>query len=535
MPSAVKYVPPTDRWRNSLTPTILAEKTERHKQYAEAMKYYKGKHVPQLVFDPETEPDDNVTVNLVRMAVDHTASFLFSESPVWEAVAPTAGGDAGAEKVEETDEEVFIRKFFKEAGGLAIFTKMVQRGFLGGHVFVRVKPPRAFDKYPRLILLEPTAVTVWWKADDEGEILWYEYRYTVGDQIYIQDFVADRENGRWLIYTYASKEDNDDIDIPQENQLLGIPGPHGLGFGRVRLLNQMFQERMEFKLVRPNSEADVGTDNKGRDYAIHSSDIAPIVEWPHIPDPDNYYGMSEAVELDLQDTINRIWSKINQIVREHADPIDVVLGADVQDVTPLGDDLMVVSGQGAKVQRMEMRGDLGAAVATVDKLTETFLSLVRVVILKGDAKDLQRVTNTSIRTLFIDMLAKNNLLRDTYGAGLVKIARLALMMSKKPFAGKELEVEIEWKSPLPVDLTEVANINALAINAGYRSLETAARELGDDWEVERAAMANEHDLAMQRQEEQLSMMSKFETPAPENRKKEPNQDKNPNQPDKRDT
>src|SRR5690606_15065275 len=131
-----------------------------------------------------------------------------------------------------------------------------------------------------------------------------------------------------------------------------------------------------------------------------------------------------------------------------------------------------------------------------------YLSIVRVVILKGDFKDLQRVTNAAVRTLFVDALAKNAQLQSSYGSGLEKIARLALLMSgDASLASKaeSIDIKVKFHNPLPVDQTEISNINALAINAGYRSLRTAATELGDDWVFERAAIETEAEMKIKRE------------------------------------
>src|SRR5690606_17909455 len=121
MPSALRYVPPDDKWRTNLTPSIINEKTARHRLYRRALKYYRGEHTKQLLFNPDTEPDDNVVINLVKTTADRTASFLFPEAPVFE-IDP--------ENPDETPEEAFIHGFIKANGGVAFLTKMAIRGFL---------------------------------------------------------------------------------------------------------------------------------------------------------------------------------------------------------------------------------------------------------------------------------------------------------------------------------------------------------------------------------------------------------------------
>ena len=491
MPGAIRYVEPSDKWRSSLTPAILNEKQKRHQQYRQALKYYDGEHIPQLEVDDE-DPDDNVAINLVKTAADRTASFLFSEMPVFET---------DPLEPDETPSEKYVRETFEQNGGLAFLTKVALRGFLSGHCFIRIRAPRAWETHPKMTLLNPLSVTVWWNADDEGDVLWYEHRYTVGDVIYVKDYVADYQNKSWKIYTYraAEREERDIPAVPQEVGLLGSPGPHGTGYGPEPILSGLFDSTVVFKNIR----------EEGRNYALHTSLIPPLVEWAHLPHPDNYYGQGEASNLDLQDTINRIWSEINRIVREHSDPLDVVLGADIEDIRPYSDGLLTIDGTNPKAQRLEFKGDLSAAVETANKLVETFLAIVRVVILKGEAKDLQRVTNAAVRTLFIDALAKNAQLQASYGGGMVKLARLSLKMSGKAelaAQAEEMPLRLKFANPLPVDQTEIANINALALAGKYRSRRTASTELGDTWVFEQAAMDTEEEEFLEKEVHRIEIL-----------------------------
>lgn len=480
MPAAIEYVPPTDSRRNALNTELIAERQRRRDRYLTALKYYDGNHPDQLEYDPDIEPNDNTHINLVQITADRTASFLFPAVPIIQ-IDPDA--------IAETDEEKWARTMIEDNGGLFFLIKLAIRGFLAGHAFVRVIPPRKIGRTrtkPKLVLLDPLTVTIFWNADDVGEVLWYENRYKVGDDVMIQDYVwrpEKGEAGEWEIYTYKAEAE-------KVSYLLNYNfSPHGAG-SQIRSEYMDYIDAGSFKLVPAKD---------GRDYAIHASPIPPIIEFAHLPHPDDRYGHGEVTQKDLQDTINRVWSAINRIVRKHSDPVDVILGADVDDIEQ-GDDVMTVPQNDAKVQRLEMRGDLTAAVSTVEKLIETYLSVARVVLLKGEAKDLQRVTNASVRTLFVDALAKNEILRHSYGNAIERMVKLAMMMSGEPFAPKaaDLDIVCQWPEALPVDKTEVANINAILVPMGVRSKRTAAKAMGDNWAFEQAAIETEAEQDLKR-------------------------------------
>lgn len=482
MPAAVRYVTPLDPEREALNSQAQQELIRRRASYNEAVRYYIGTQDEQLKQVDPLDPDDNTTINMVKMTGDRTVQFLFPEIPKFET---------DPESIDDTDEEIYLQKCFEANGGLFMLTKLGLRGFLAGHTFIRVKPNLGKGKYPRLILIDPATITVFWKADDVGEVLWYEQRYVVGNDFYIQDFIRSKDQTKWFTRLFVAKGSN-------SAYLDGYPTNHGTYYIQNNIL--------ELKTL-PFEEVGIPE--------IHNSPIAPIVEFRHLPHPDDYYGLGEFTQKDLQDVINRIASERNRIVRENSDPVDVVTGADVDDVDGEGG-IMTIPNAAARVTRLEMKGDLTGITAVLDKLIETYLAIARVVLLKGEAKDLQRVTNASVRTLFLDMLAKNMLLQASYGESLKQICKLLLtigyandMVVANP---EELDIQIHFGSPLPVDLLEIATINQLAITQGYMSGYTAATRLNLDPKFEQTHTDQEKAKNLEDQQKQMEMQAKFAPP-----------------------
>lgn len=487
MPSSIKYIPPTTPERNGFTSAISAERRIRRDRYRKALDYYEGEHDPQLVKE-DNQPDDNTYINLVKMTADRTVAFLFPKTPVIETDPTT---------VEPTEEELFIKRFLEENGSLSALSKIALRGFLSGHNFVRVKPPtkRKGMTTARMIPLDPTTVSIYWRADDVADVLWYETRYYVGADLYIEDFVYQEASDTWIIYTYRKKGSYNPLtDI--------VPTRHGEA-GSLYNLDGVEFDGANFELV--------GT-------ARHDYHIPPIIEWEHLPHPDDRYGMGEFTQQDLQDTINRIASERNRIVRENSDPVDVITGADAEEIINEGG-LVTIANSQARATRLELKGDLSGITTVLDKLIETYLAIARVVLLKGEAKDLQRVTNASVRTLFLDALSKNELLQNTYGFALGRICKLALMMGyasgELASNPEELQPTIKFETPLPIDLTEIANINAIMVGMGGRSLRTASTAMGDDWAFEVSAMEAEDDFSIARQKKRMEAFPPVEGSNPD--------------------
>lgn len=485
MPSALEYTPPTDKRRGDFNSDLLKEVKTRREKYKQALDYYLGEQKYPFPDDEDMSSSDATIINLVKMTADRTAEFLFSAMPRFE-LDPTIPTD--------TDEEIWIKKFFEFNGGLTTLAKLALRGFLSGHCFVQVKQVAEekrnskVKQYPQLLVLDPTSVSVYWRADDVGDVLWYEKRYYVGKELFIQDFVKKGE--QWVIMTYKSP-------IAEVGLFESIPTLHG-GLWNVNFDNALFEA-----YGKP---------------ALHTSPIPPIIEWPHLPHPDDRYGLGEFTNKELQDTINQIASARNRIVRENSEPTDVLTGADIQEIKDDGP-IIAIPNPAAKVQRLEMKGDLTAISLVLKETIETYLAIARVVLLKGEAKDLQRVTNASVRTLFLDMLAKNNLLQYAYGQALVQIVTLALSMGFETGSVKknpvDMEIAIKWESPLPTDMTELANVFSILASIGAVSKRTIATEMGYDWSFEETAMSSEKETAMEDARMQLEMQAEFAPPPTE--------------------
>jgi hypothetical protein len=453
MPKAIYYVPPTSPDRNGFTQEVTAERTNRRKAYRTALDYYLGKHDAQLEIVDDV--DDNTTRNLVKLTADRTVSFLFPNPPTVET---------DPSSVNETPEEKWLREFFMHNGGLSSLSKLTLNGFLSGHCFVRIKPD---SPYPRMVILDPTSTTIYWRANDSEEVLWYEQRYRVGDTPYITDFVRINSKS-WRIHTYRQK--------PQ----VAIRAFPSYMYGDNANLDYLDFEAGGFELV---------------ETAVWDAPFPPIIEWEHLPHPDSRYGLGEFTQKELQDSINRIASTLQRIVRENGDPVDVITGADVDEVQNSGE-IMTVPSPDARVTRLQISGDLGAITSALDRDVLLYLAVARVVLLNGGASELQRVTNTSVRTLFVDMLAKNALLQDAYGDGLRRISATALAIGVTTGQVNKVvplyDIYVKFGSALPVDMTEIANVNALALNGGYMDKRTAAENIGLDWQFVKASLAEEH-------------------------------------------
>lgn len=443
MPAALAYIPANKKDRQRFSTLAITEYEAQSRNFATALRYYEGNPDAMLVREPG-EPDFNTPINLTKMTAERTAAFLFGEMPRFE-LEPKAQG--------ETPEEAYLRETFTQNGGLPFFIKMATRGFLAGHNYVMVTPSKP---YPRIQMIDHLNVTVYWDVNDTEHVLWYEYRYYEDGYVWLKDFVHN-DDGTWTIYRYKGMR-VENLDMMQV--LSGSP--------------------MAWYYTRQGVYKPMGS-------VKYDLPVPPIIAWAHLPSPNSHYGLSEFSQKQLEDAINRTMGLITRIVTESSNPVDVVTGADAEEIQD--GDIITITNPAARPYRLEMKGDLTAITSTLNKMIEMYLAVARVVLLKGDAKDLQRVTNASVRTLFLDMLAKNNVLLASYERALRQIAITVLWLA---YLNNELsthpatlpQIEVRTATPLPVDQLEMATINQMLHAMHARSRRTIATTMGDDWNYE---------------------------------------------------
>lgn len=426
MPGAMVYTPPNDARRNDFIAIGKSERDERKNLYLGVRNYYDG-HQKRHLNKKENEPDDNVVYNMIQVAIDRTVSHLFSQMPMFELDPNTS---------EETKDEGWLRTTWDENGGLLFLTATAMNGAFGGHNYVRVFPPS--PEYPngRTLNIDPTQIITYWRTDDMDKVVWYEQRWQDGDATHVTDFI-NRESS-WEIVHYI-----DD------------------GGG--------------FRIAEKDTWA---------------NPLSPIYAWQHLPNPNRYYGYGEVRSFSVQDTINLLYSEMARIVRYHASPKTVAIGVSAGDIKPTSiDEMWSIEDADATIQNLEMQSELVASQALVQELQDHYLSASRVVLLRGEVKDFQRVTNTGVRTVFLDMTAKNQILVAGYKRAIRQISRRLSIAA----LGRELLPEVNFVDPLPTDRKELVDTLAIERNAGFVSRETGSTTLGHHWPTELQKMKREAD------------------------------------------
>ena len=434
MPVAIKYAEPQDQSREQELAGFNSERQQRTRAYNKAMDYYLGKQ-KRILERKDGEPDDNVILNLIQLTADRTVNFIFPSMPKFEL---------DTNNTDTNPQEEWISQAFEHNGGLNTLQKMALIGFLGGHVYIRVKPPRyddVNDTYAKFFLLDPSQMITYWKADDIEYVLWHEQRFKIGEDEFIIDFVNNGDS--WEIIEYAKTSNSNTWEKT----------------------------------------------NKGSKW---NHKEGPIVHWQHLPLPSSFYGLNEARDLELQDTLNLIVGEMARIVRYHSTPRTVIFGVAGEEVQETGIDKMwSVDNTDARIENLEMQSELVPARELALYLQDTYLAMRRVVILRGEVKDFQRVTNTGVRTVFMDMLAKRNILIRQYSKGLQTLAHIMQLVSSQDTSVLPVITNID---PLPLDEREAVEVGALKVQNFLTSRETVNADLDQVWSNESMKMQKEAEL-----------------------------------------
>lgn len=328
---------------------------------------------------------------------------------------------------------------WQAAGGATLLLNLAKNGGFSGQCFARVTQPDGMNT--AVFPLNPANIIVWWDADDLTQVLWYELRWNVGKRHYRQDIIYNVDS--WVIRDFEQIS------------------------GRWHMV--------------PDGET------------VWPFTLAPIVDWQHLEEPNQYYGSHEFQHLGLNDHVNKVASDISRILRFHAFPRTVAIGVEKTDIQESGiDDLWTIPNPDAKVQNLEMESDLTASMEFLKLLMAHYDAESRVVKVSGTLDSFKSVTNLGIRTAFMPMLSKNETLRRMYDVGIRGISTRLLMVNGEPLP--EQELSIIWPEPLPIDRREqVANVQA-ELNLAIISPQTAARDLGRNYDAERELIADSFEF-----------------------------------------
>ena len=390
--------------------------------------------------------DDNVIGNFLGLALDRGVSLLFGK-PVefeWEGEVP-----------EETVE--YIENIWEQNNKPILLHKLAMYGGEDGTVFVKLVPDQT--KYWRIIAQDPIFKDIICDPDDDEKVIAYITQYKTHDLD--GNEVAKRE-------TVA------------ENDYINPGAPSDTWIIR----NEISSRETGGKWEVVNEE-------------VWPYPLPPIIHWQNLPMVGNAWGMPDISDdvIELQDKSNFNISNINRIIRLFAHPFRwsrgfggarVAGNADAQmDSGP--DKMPNVEAPAAEIFQLPPVGDVPGSVQHTQNLRQIIFDVTRNTDITSMKDKVGALTNFGLRILYFDALNKLETKRALYGWGLREINRRLLLFSNM----EPVECEVLWEDPLPQDETALYQNTQMALSMGLISKETAAAQLGFDYEDEKEKMAEE--------------------------------------------
>jgi len=426
MPAASQYIIPDDTSREPLSGFVSGELSDRVRAYKAAKEYYDGKQKRHLS-QKEGEPNDNVILNMSKVIADRTIGMLFPRTPKMQL------DDIS---IELTEDEKWLQHVWQVNGGPAFLYKMALAGALSGHVYVRVFPQVLPTFAPKMKVLSPRQMVTYWDENDDDTPLWHTQFWQSSDR----------------------KIDNL-IDYVRQAHPSGNPD-------LARWWLVYFQRRAGGRWGAPRSKE------------VWEHPYGPVEAWQHLPALEGYYGLFEGGDRHLQDKINLAASEAMRIHRYHAGPKTVVTGVDPDEIQETSiDGLWAAIEEQAKFYMLEMQNDGDYTMNLLNLLRDSILIENRTVLLSGKVTDFQRVTDASVRTVFMDALIKNLLLMASYCQGFQRLS-VTLAFS----AGKTIrEPDLIWRESLPVDDDARIKIQTAERDMNIASRQEISAERGRNW------------------------------------------------------
>lgn len=403
---------------------VGADEAARHSRYRDAWTAYYG-DLKKPLRVKAGQPDDNVLVNYVRLAVDTKSGFLFG-APGREIKFST---DADENDLNRT--EFWLEGCWQFNRKMTTLQAIALNGQVCGNAYVRVHLPRPGEAFPRLVVLDPAIVTPVWSHDDVTDvykwIIQYEATNERGHVVEYRQIIERNEAGRWLI-TDASRDKNRAAWREAESVLWPFAW-------------------------------------------------SPVHHCQNYVDPNVFWGMSD-IEPDviaLNKSINFALSNISRILRFHAHPKTWGKGFNADQLKIAVDEVVVLTNADASLQNLEMVSNLDSSIAFYEALRTAMRQITAVPeVALGGIDDASRVSSLALKVLYGPLLASTERKRITYGEMLSQLNSHLLEIGN---LGAGTAVRNVWPHMLPEDPYTQAQTMLLDQQLGA-SQETTLRQRG---------------------------------------------------------
>lgn len=439
---------------------------ERLKRIARAWLAYQG-DLPAALKATKTDPEgrDNVRINIARLLVDTSVSYLFH---------PDTAFECDNEEAQRALDEILTANNIRQ-----ILFKLAVNGAVCGHAFLKLTQGRTASEPPRIVVLDPSTVTIYHETEDIDDVFAYRIQWHGVDhrngKSYVRRQIIERNEPRtaWTI--------TDEISYSKTPSAFGILGSILSG---------------KWEALGPP--------------VIHPFPWSPVHHCQNLPAANQVWG---APDLDddvvaLNSAINANRSYVQRITRLYAHPQPVVTGASADDVV-LGPDTILTLPTNSTISLLEMRSDLSGVDTAYHRLMDAIHSVTNLPqVATGRTEDLGALSGVALKILYGPLLARTSTKQMLYGPMLEDLMAHALNLAG--YQTEPVQVRVVWPNILPEDeQTKAATAETLK-RIGV-STDTLLTSLGYDAEAERAKRQEEVDVETEIGARMLTAFEKGQT------------------------
>jgi hypothetical protein len=402
---------------------LSKEHIARQKLFATYWKYYRGRHTRPLKVRPN-QPDDNVILNYAKRNVNKGVQFLFGKSVDFEIDETSP---------EPTKEEAYLDEVWGiDEEKQMLLQKIAYNGAITGTAVVRLyeADPNVQDSLPRIVNIDPSLLDVVTNPDDIDDIRGYHLIWKSND-LWKRHRIDMQMDGTWYVTCEVTKPGSPKWEeVPDES----APWPY------------LFP---------------------------------PIVTAQNLPLPNEFWGMSDLEDADINDAINFNASNTQRIIKHHAHPKTIGIGFNANDLQNAAvDDFWTIGDKEASVSNLEMHSDLASARDFLAMLKTAYSKVANVPDLDPAVVNVGALSGFALRILYGDLLEATQVKRNTYGALLNGINQALLALGGLGEYGK-VEIKNVWADPLPSSDLEQAQTLEIDRRNGL-SKETYLKRRGYD-------------------------------------------------------
>lgn len=473
MPGVAQYeADPQSKPAGDLDRLAGVERDARKQVIERNWKYFEGKHRHWLKRD-KSGVDDNVTMNKIDLIIKKSLSSLIGVAEKGVVHGPEMIA------VDKSTQHALDLIWTANLKDILLF-KLALSGALSGHCYLRLMPNQKDNpeslvrELPRIMLLQPADVTVFWDMTDVERVLWYRIEHAFGDRLVKRQDIVYQPNTKSLVF---NKNTSDPVYVAGDYWLIReLESKSGVQGGVFRVIRETIWPRA----------------------------WAPIVDWQNSPTSDGYYGLDEVGELGaLNDSLNFVASNVQRIIKQYAKPKTIATGVEVTTDGSGGlkdtgiEDLYSIAAPDAKVYNIETYGNLASSLEFMVKLQRAIFDGASELDPESIQANLGAMTNFGIRILYRDNLEKSSIKRLVYTDGLQRTCVRALEL----VGIENADVSVDWPPPLPTD--PVLQVQALAVDVQHGvSNESYQEQRGYNPLLEAKRKAEEQARSQSQQQQQ---------------------------------